>query len=95
MPIEIHEGGSITITGEKGMELMRWSSLLQALKLQKVGIRMSSRLPQATTIARKQFGLKGNLDSLIAQVDEIRLKIKNSVTYIETTTSAQETAETV
>lgn len=44
--------------------------LREALKLQKVGIRVN-RLRAASTVARQQFGLKGNIDKLIDQVDRI------------------------
>ena len=44
--------------------------LREALKLQKVGIRVNP-FRAASTIARQQFGLKGNIDKLIDQVDRI------------------------
>tara|TARA_R110000824_G_scaffold247365_2_gene436447 strand:- start:2191 stop:2382 length:192 start_codon:yes stop_codon:yes gene_type:complete len=51
------------------MEFFKLVHLKQGLKLQAQGIQMSSRLPRATTIARRQYGLKGNLESLTRQVE--------------------------
>lgn len=66
----VGSSGSISLTGA-GVDFYRLLSLRQALKLHKAGIRISSRMPAATTIARKQFGLRGNVDSLISQVEAI------------------------
>jgi GTP1/Obg family GTP-binding protein len=63
--------------------VFRLACLLQGLKLQAVGIRMSASLPQATTIARKQYGLKGNLASLTEQVAKLLAKVKSETTYVE------------
>ena len=51
------------------IEFFRMATLLQGLRLQAKGIQLSSRLPRATTIARRQYGLKGNLESLTKQVE--------------------------
>lgn len=56
-------------TSPEEIEFFKLVHLKKGLKLQSKGIRMSSRLPQATTIARRQYGLKGNLESLLEQVE--------------------------
>ena len=63
-------GGGTMLTGD-GIELYKLMTLRQALKLHKLGIRMTSRGPAATTVARKHYGMKGNIDSLIEQVDAV------------------------
>lgn len=69
-------GGAVGFTGS-GIDFYRLLTLRQALKLHKQGVRvLPKHMGAPTTIARKQFGLKGNLDSLIAQVDEILERIQ-------------------
>jgi hypothetical protein len=81
MAIESFEGGGILVTG-KGIELFRLIALKQGLKLQAKGIRMSSKIPQATTICRKQYGLKGTLPKLLAQVEALIEAASGQVTRI-------------
>lgn len=56
------------------IEYFRLCTLKHGLRLQSHGIKMSSRMQQATTIARERYGLKGNLESLTQQVDELIAK---------------------
>jgi hypothetical protein len=73
--------GGVMMDGAGAIEVYRLASLISALKLQKAGIRMSSRIPQATTICRKQYGLKGSIDKLIPQVQALLELAKSQVTY--------------
>jgi len=72
--IEQSAGGT-TMTGA-GIDFYRLLLIRQGLKLQAVGMKMSSRMPAATTIARRELGIKGNLASLTRQVDEIIERIQ-------------------
>lgn len=83
MPITHYKDGSISIEGSAGIEVYRLAQLAGALRLQEKGIRMSSRMPQATTIARKQYGLKGSLPKLLAQVEALLAKAKQACVIIE------------
>ena len=67
--IETTEGGTI-ITGEH-MELYRLIVLKSALELQKKipGIKVT-RGVTASALAKRNFGMKGNLDNLIRQTQE-------------------------
>jgi|10_taG_2_1085330.scaffolds.fasta_scaffold02060_3 hypothetical protein len=56
------------------MDFLRLTTIQHGLRLQAKGIRLSAKLPRATTIARRQLGLKGNLASLTRQVDELVAK---------------------
>ncbi len=68
MPIEQHAGGT-TITGD-GIEKVRLLSLQMAFKVEARGMKLSRGI-SAIAIARKQYGLKGNRESLARQVDEL------------------------
>ena len=58
----------------KDINRFRLVCLREALKLQKVGIRVNRRRA-ASTVARQQFGLKGNIDKLIDQVDRLLAEV--------------------
>jgi hypothetical protein len=83
MPIEITKEGTTICTGE-GIEVFRLAQLLTGLRFEQrtPGMRMSSRTPKATTIARKLYGLKGNADKLIAQVEKLLEQAKQRTTYV-------------
>lgn len=76
------EGGGVGMTGD-GIDFYRLLTIRQGLRLQKKGIRLSSRLPAATTLARKHLGIKGNIDKLLAQVEAIIERIQEERTLDE------------
>jgi hypothetical protein len=72
---EVNEGieedvGGTCFTGA-GIDFYRLLMIKQALSAQCNGYRLSNKVPQGTTLARRFLGLKGNKESLLAQVDEI------------------------
>ena len=71
-----HHGGGVCMTGD-GIDFYRLLTIHRGLKLQQKGIRLSSKLPAATTLARKHLGLKGNLQSLTDQVAAIIERIQD------------------
>lgn len=80
MPIEIREG-STSITGEKGMAFYRLAALVSALELQAVGLKMTRGI-SASTIARRDYGLKGSLPKLIEQATRLRDEASAQVTRV-------------
>ena len=59
-----------------GPSLFRLLAIRQALQLQGHGMRLSGKVPQGTTLARRLLGLRGNRESLLAQVDAIIERIQ-------------------
>ena len=96
MSIVMKNGEAVVMTGN-GIEVYRLALLLSGLDLQAKGIRMSRHLPQATTIAREQYGLKGTMPKLRAQVEALLAKAKAATCYVEEVTpgTVVEVAETV
>lgn len=78
-----HHGGGVCMTGD-GIDFYRLLTIHQGLKLQQKGMKLSGKLPAATTMARKYLGLKGKLDSLTEQVGAIieRIQEERRVDYI-------------
>jgi hypothetical protein len=72
--IEKHESGGVTATGE-GVTIVQLVMLAKGLKLQEHGIRLSAKLPAATTIARR-MGFRGNreaqLRAVLAKIEELK-----------------------
>ena len=67
--IDNHAGGT-TLTGE-GIELMRLLQIKSGFRFEDMGMRLSGKLPKMSTILRRQYGLKGNRDSLRKQLDQM------------------------
>ena len=78
-----YRNGGTMMTGD-GIDFFRLLTIRQALQLQVRGLRLSSKLPQGTTLARKHLGLKGNKESLLRQVNAIieRIQEERRVDYV-------------
>ena len=81
---EVNEGvedgvGGTSLTGA-GIDFYRLLMFPQALKAQCRGFRLSNKVPQGTTLARRHLGLKGNKESLLEQVTSIinRIQLERS-----------------
>ena len=81
---EVNEGvedgvGGTSLTGA-GIDFYRLLMIQQALKAQCSGFRLSNKVPQGTTLARRHLGLKGNKESLLEQVTSIinRIQLERS-----------------
>jgi len=72
--VEQHAGGTM-LTGD-GIQFARLVMIRQALTLQCKGMRLSSKVPQGTTLARKMLGMKGNKESLLRQVTALVERIQ-------------------
>jgi len=72
--VETSDGGTM-LTGA-GIDFYRLLMIKQALDCQMRGFRLSRKVPQGTTLARKLLGLKGNKESLLRQVEEIIERIQ-------------------
>tara|TARA_Y100000310_G_C20057885_1_gene523578 strand:+ start:78 stop:359 length:282 start_codon:yes stop_codon:yes gene_type:complete len=72
--VESTEGG-MALTGA-GIDFYKLLMIKRALDCQMRGFKLSGKLPQGTTLARKHLGLKGNKESLLRQVEEIIERIQ-------------------
>lgn len=71
MPIEIRKDGGFCVSGEEGMKLYRMATILQGMYLELKGMRLTRKAPSCFTIARREFGLKGNRLALIQQFSKL------------------------
>jgi len=65
-----HSTGGTMMTG-KGIDFFQLLTIRQALQAQCRGFRLSNKIPQGTTLARRHLGLRGNKESLLEQVNQI------------------------
>lgn len=72
--VETTDGGTV-LTGA-GIDFYRLLLIKQALECQMRGFKLSSKLPQGTTLARKHLGIKGNKESLLRQVNDMIERIQ-------------------
>ena len=75
MPIEVHENGSMSITGEDGISLFRLVTLYHALKLQaKTGMKMSR---VSAVACAKRLGYVGRTaKTLLADMEKKHPELK-------------------
>ena len=66
--VDGHSGGTM-LTGA-GIQFYQLLTIRQALQAQMRGFRLSNKIPQGTTLARRHLGLRGNKESLLEQVNE-------------------------
>lgn len=65
---QITPGGSIIITGKEDIDAYRLLALKGALKLEIKGLKLS-RGRSASQIIKREFGFKGNKESVLAQFE--------------------------
>jgi hypothetical protein len=58
-------------SGREAVNLFRLKMILTGLRAEAVGMRLTRKGPSCLTIAKREMGLKGDRDSIIAQVVEI------------------------
>lgn len=75
MPIEVHENGSISVTGQDGMEIYQRVTLYHALRLQaRTGMKMSR---VSAVACAKRLGYKGRTaNTLLADMERKHPELK-------------------
>lgn len=62
----VHPGGGVSM-GPDGVKMYRILTIKSGMELEMKGIRLTRKAPSCFTIARKEFGLKGNKRKLYEQ----------------------------
>lgn len=70
--IVVSEAG-ISYDGREAVNVFRLNMILQGLKFEArfKGARLTGKAPKCSTIVRREFGLKGNHEKLIAQFEPL------------------------
>jgi hypothetical protein len=71
MPIRVAQDGTpMVFDGPQAVNFLRMTMILRGMKLElRTGMRMTSRAPSCFTLARREYGLKGNKQKLIDQFE--------------------------
>lgn len=69
MAIEVRESGT-TITGDD-IGVLRLVTMLRGLRMEMGGMRLTSRAPSCYSLAKREFGFKGNKQRVFDQLAEM------------------------
>lgn len=78
MPVEASKS-AVVFSGDDGVRLFRMLTIVKGMKLEMLGMRLTAKAPSCFTIARREFGLKGNKGKMLADMIEIYNKQRDSV----------------
>lgn len=83
MPIHVaKDGAPVLFSGEAAVDFYRLTLILSGMKLElKTGMRTTRRAPSCFTIARREFGLKGNKQKLIDQFEKLVTEENTKMEY--------------
>lgn len=57
---------SAAVVEGAGIELFRMATIIQGMKLEMLGMRLTAKAPSVFTIARREFGLRGSKAQILA-----------------------------
>jgi len=70
MSVEVSKS-AVIFSGADGVRLFRLATIVRGMKLEMVGMRLTAKAPSCFTIARREFGLKGNKTKILADMTAI------------------------
>lgn len=76
----------VGFVGPKAVNLYRMQTILQGLKMEQRGMRLT-RGPKCSTIVRREYGLKGKHPALIEQFEQLLAEAKAQVPIVDERTS--------
>ena len=65
MPVQ-STSGAVIFSGADGVELYRMLTIIQGMKMEMLGMRLTRKAPSVFRIAKEQYGLKGNKAQILA-----------------------------
>lgn len=78
--VTVTETGMVAFVGKEAVSLYRLMTILSGMRFEKkTGMKLTSKAPSCFTIARREFGIRGNKDKLIAQMEQIVAEAKAAV----------------
>lgn len=84
MPVEITQSGAVGFIGSDGVNLFRMMTILRGLKMEAKGLKMTRGM-SCLAIAKREFGLKGNREKVLAQFEVLVEQARASVAVIDKT----------
>lgn len=66
----------VMITGAADINVYRLLVLRQGMKAEMIGMRLTRKGPSCFSVVKKEFGLKGSKESVLAQFEAMLEKVK-------------------
>jgi hypothetical protein len=67
MPVEV-SSSAVIFSGEDGVNLYRMATIIMGMKAEMRGMRLTSKAPSCFTIARREYGLRGSKEKILADM---------------------------
>ena len=67
MPVEASKS-AVVFSGDDGVRLFRMLTIIKGMKLEMLGMRLTAKAPSCFTIARREFGLSGSKEKILASM---------------------------
>lgn len=84
MPIYSGPQGPQAFVGKEAVDFFRMATVLRGMKSElATGMRMTSKAPSCFTIARRDYGLKGNKQKLIEQMEKLVAEKNKTMEYVK------------
>lgn len=84
MPVYHHKDGGFLLTGE-AVDFYRMATLLNGLKLEMKGLRLTAKAPTCYSIIKKEYGFKGNRQKVLEQFEAYFNVMKSKVAHVDLT----------
>ena len=78
MPVS-SSNGAIIFSDADGVGLYRMLTIIQGMKMEMLGMRLTRKAPSAFRIAKEQYGLKGNKAEILAGMVALYEAARNNI----------------
>ena len=82
MPVQ-SSSGTVIFSGADGVGLYRMLTIIQGMKMEMRGMRLTRKAPSAFRIAKEQYGLKGNKEQILAGMIALYDAARNNIKQVE------------
>jgi hypothetical protein len=82
MPVQ-SSSGAVIFSGDDGVGLYRMLTIIQGMKLEMMGMRLTRKAPSCFRIAKEQYGLKGNKAQILAGMIALYEGARNNIKRVE------------
>lgn len=78
--VVVTKTGTVAMIGKEAVNVYRLITILQGMKFElRTGMKLTNKAPSCFTIARREFGIRGNKAKLIEQMEEIVAQAKSQI----------------
>lgn len=82
MTITISKNGTQIFDGAAAVNVYRLATIVSGLRLEMKGMRLTAKAPSCFSIAKREFGLKGNKAKVLEQMERILHQARSNVEIV-------------